>query len=74
MKKPLIAVLGLAVSSGFVQDANALWWKSTTVECKARMKIKLGIGDLEVSFEETWTGQKSVCRDGNEWCWGSSCS
>lgn len=58
MKKSLIAVLGLAVSYGSVQDANALWWKSTTVECKARMKIKLGNGDLEVSFEDTWTGQK----------------
>jgi len=74
MKKVFVFAVGLAMTLGFAQDANAWWWQKYEVDCKAMLSVTLGEGPIEVSFEETWEGKKNVCRDGDSWCWGSSCS
>lgn len=74
MKKVFVFAFGLVMTLGFAQDANAWWWRSVKVECQAKLTTEIGDGPAEVTFEETWTGEKSVCRDGEEWCWSSSCS
>lgn len=74
MKKIFALAFGLAMTLGFAQDANAWWWKSVQVDCVAKLTTKIGEGPVEVTFEETWNGTKGVCRDGDEWCWSTSCT
>lgn len=74
MKKIVIACLGFACMFGFSTDANAFWWKSNSVKCKATNTFSIGYAGVELQFEESWEGTKTVCKSGDGWCWSSSCS
>ena len=74
MKKVFVIVFGLAMTMGFYQDANAWWWRKTSVKCDAKTILKIGEGPIEITFEQSWEGVKSICRSGENWCWSSDCS
>lgn len=68
MKKIMSVTLALVLLGSI--DANALWWKAKTIECKASYKIKaqLALGAVQVEIGDEWKGMKTRCESGDLWC------
>jgi hypothetical protein len=72
MKKLLSLTLGLILLGAI--DANAWWWKGKTIECEASYSFKLEVGPFTVEVDDKWTGTKTTCLSGEDWCFNGICS
>lgn len=74
MKLLKISSLGIILTVMSTVNTYALWWHPHLVACKASNTITFELEGVTVTHTETWEGVKKVCRDGNDWCWGSDCA
>jgi hypothetical protein len=70
MKKVFVFAVGLTMTLGFAQDANAWWWQEEEYNCTVTQTVNL----IVYEWSETYEGTRTKCVSGEDWCFSQRCS